>query len=173
MPGGERLGFGQVMVSGGPAGGPAAEAVPDVLPGAGPMGGIYSCLAAARYSKNLVLPVDVPQFPDRWALRLLHLARESGADVTVLSLQGRQEPLLSVWDAGCCPVLRSLLERGERKVSSAFALLRVAELDYAEEPFWIGNINTPEDYEKFLGGKAAPGIGGEEAGAFEETEQIS
>ena len=132
------------------AGGVAS--VPDRWPGAGPLGGIASGLAAADKKWCVVLACDMPFVTSNWIEWLLDCAGGSRADAIIPNTVQGLEPLCAVYRAGCAARLAAALDRGLRKVTDGLAGLN---LDLASEDIWrrfspngflFRNLNTWEDY---------------------------
>jgi len=124
--------------------------VPDLIPEAGALGGVYTALATARHEHVLLLACDLP-FVTRALLD--RLVAEAGEDDAVVPRSSRGlEPLCAIYRTRCAPALREHIERGERQVSGWVGGLRVRELDpVALETYdplgrLFANVNTPHDY---------------------------
>jgi molybdenum cofactor guanylyltransferase len=124
--------------------------VPDLIPEAGALGGVYTALATARHEHVLLLACDLP-FVTRALLD--RLIAEAGDDDAVVPRSSRGlEPLCALYRTRCAPELRERLERGERQVSAWVAGLRVREIDpaaleaYDPQGRLFANVNTPHDY---------------------------
>jgi molybdenum cofactor guanylyltransferase len=126
----------------------------DIIPGRGPLGGIYTGLLATRAEYNLFLGCDLP-FMEAGFLRLLcQRALETGADVTVPNC-GRVdcEPLCAVYRRRARGIIRATLLRGENKTTAFFSgvlcefigLQEMARAGFGRQIF--ANMNTPSDYE--------------------------
>jgi molybdopterin-guanine dinucleotide biosynthesis protein A len=127
------------------------EVVPDVIAGAGPLGGIYTALLASPRERTLVVGCDLPFL----TLPLLErLAAPSTAELVIPRSSRGYEPLCATWAAGCADVLRRRIEAGTLKTALAVEELRVeeigAELVASCDPdgLLFVNINTPHDYER-------------------------
>jgi molybdopterin-guanine dinucleotide biosynthesis protein A len=128
--------------------------VPDGSPGAGPLGGIATALAAAREPRVVLLACDLPYLTNDWLAWLLTRAANSPAEIVVPETNRGLEPLCAVYCSTCARVFASALDRGIRKVTDAFLGLNV---DYVRENEWrkfsadgnlFRNMNTPEDYQQ-------------------------
>ena len=120
--------------------------ITDIFPERGPLSGIYSCLMKAKFEKNMILPVDVPQIPQELIELLVKASYEYNADITVLKFEGHYEPLLTVFDKRILPIIGKTLAEGLGRVTSIYDKVQVFEVDYRGDPMNIYNINTPEDY---------------------------
>ncbi len=133
---------------------PQVRAVADVLPGCGPLGGIYTGLLQARTEYNLILGCDLPFISKRFLQFLCECALEGKADVTVAQSPDRRlQPLCGVYRRQAASAIRSRLEAGEYKTSAFFGRVHCRVLSWPEvarrgfAPSLFANLNTPEDYE--------------------------
>ena len=131
--------------------------VPDLLPGAGPLGGIYSAVIAARHEHCLVVACDMP-FLSPPLLRAM-AAQARDYDVLALYLaagENRQgaaggvyETLHAMYGRGALPAMRAQLLAGRYKIVGFFPAVRVrafAESDVRRyDPALLSkfNVNTP------------------------------
>ena len=120
------------------------RAIPDRVPGRGPLMALASALEASSHDLNLVAPCDVPDLPADLIARLVREARDADAAVPVTQ-DGHLEPLLAVYRKAMAPAARAALERGERKVVSMYGSCRIRRipLDGGVE---LRNLNTMADY---------------------------
>ena len=73
------------------------DAVEDVLPDSGPLGGIHAALSRTTADLNLVLAVDTPFLDSRFLSWMLDQAASSQAVVTVPKLVSGFQPLCAVY----------------------------------------------------------------------------
>jgi molybdopterin-guanine dinucleotide biosynthesis protein A len=133
--------------------------VPDRLPGAGALGGIYTAVAEASHERCLVLACDLPFVNPQ----LLRFMAEQPPDYDVLipalaaerSDQGGQETLETlhaIYVRSCLPAMERQLQAGWFKVIGFFPDVRVRRLPeevvrrYDPELLSFFNANTPEAY---------------------------
>ena len=62
---------------------------------------------------------------------------------------GRPEPTCAAYRRSARPPITALLEAGSRRVAAALRELDVAWLD-GEEPRQFADLDTPDDYARFL-----------------------
>ncbi len=128
--------------------------VPDLLPGKGSLGGLFTALTAARFEAVAVVACDMP-FVDTNLLSAEAALLETGAwDAVIPGSQAGPEPLSAVYRrSACLPAIHAALERGETRLVSWLPQVKARLLDVAETSriapgaFSFFNINTPEDLE--------------------------
>jgi molybdenum cofactor guanylyltransferase len=120
--------------------------IPDRYPEEGPLGGILTALHHTTAEWNLVVACDMPEVSAEFLRRILDAADQSDADALVpVGPSGIPEPLCAAYRRRSRAPLEGAFERGERKVTAAFAALQVVLWPMAElAPFQ--NVNTPEDW---------------------------
>jgi molybdopterin-guanine dinucleotide biosynthesis protein A len=131
--------------------------VGDNYPGAGPLGGIATALAAAQEPWSFVLACDMPYLGPAWLQYLIERALVSSCDVVLpesaYSGAPLAEPLCALYHRRAGAPIRAALERGVRKVMEGLAGLRIERITAAEsQPFdgegmLFQNLNSREDYE--------------------------
>jgi molybdopterin-guanine dinucleotide biosynthesis protein A len=143
--------FAEVLLSGGEGLAellPGVRFVPDRIPGRGPLMGIASALAASGQHRNLVVPCDMPQVDLTLAAELLALA--PGYDAVVpRHPDGHWEPLFAVYCKSILPAMQTALAAGENQVIAVYPACRVRAYTLRDADR-LANINTPEDYRRFL-----------------------
>jgi len=126
--------------------------VQDVIPGRGPLGGIYTGLLFAQGESIFVTACDMPFLQPSVIRRMLDLF--SGHDVVVPRLGDYLEPLHGMYSPRCLPHIKRMLDREDLQVIRFFPSLKVAYLDEEEirelDPAGLSffNINTPEDLKR-------------------------
>ncbi len=105
--------------------------VADIMPGRGPLGGIYSGLARSETLHNIVVACDMP-FLNPTLFRYM-LDRAPGFDIVVPRLgAGLVEPLHAVYDLGCLPAIKDRLGRNELQTNRLLDSLSVRYIERAE-----------------------------------------
>lgn len=126
----------------------------DVLPGRGPLGGLYTALSAAAQPHVLCLACDMPFIVRPLIDYLISLISEG--DAVVPRLGGRVEPFRAVYARTCLAPICAALETHRLALHDLFAAsgLRPRFVDDPEidrfDPRRLSffNINTPEDLEQ-------------------------
>lgn len=122
--------------------------VEDLLPNAGPLGGIYTALKSTEAPFVLVVAADMP-FLSPSILRRVLQARQ-GRDAVIPRGPRDLEPLCAVYSRACLDPIARNLEKGSNKVVRAIKGMNVLMPEITvkggeKNPFF--NINFPEDYE--------------------------
>jgi molybdopterin-guanine dinucleotide biosynthesis protein A len=130
------------------------QVVADLVPGAGPLGGIYTALAVAPTAQTIVVACDLPFLTSAW---LEHLAA-AGRDIDAAVPRSRAgvEPLCAAYSRGCLEPIRRRLEARDLAVRGFLADVRVREIGPEEidafdpDGTLLSNLNTPLDYRRAL-----------------------
>ncbi|OHB76570.1 MAG: hypothetical protein A2Z34_09675 [Planctomycetes bacterium RBG_16_59_8] len=123
---------------------------PDVIPGVGSLGGIYSGLFHSDAEWNFIVACDMPFLSAELVRRLSD--RAEGCDIVVERSNVGFEPLAALYARSILPVLRTMIDGGDLAIHRLFGKVRtrVAELDplfLQRHPHLFFNINTREDWE--------------------------
>ena len=146
----------RIVIVGGPPerfGDAGVPVVPDLLPGIGPLGGLYTALDGAS-ERIIVLACDLPFVTTAFLQYLLRTGRD--ADATVPRTADGLHPLCATYAKRTAPVLRRLIDEGVRQVQEALGSLRLhiveGEALAAHDPDGrlLHNINTPDDYARAI-----------------------
>jgi molybdopterin-guanine dinucleotide biosynthesis protein A len=131
-------------------------AVPDLVPGQGPLGAIVSCLGASEGAANLFLPCDLPFLHESVLATLVSSYR--GEPALCLRSPAGLEPLVGIYHRRSLSVMREALEAGRLSLHQLFRTQGWPDLlfpgeaegrDPAEERPWYFNLNTPADVARF------------------------
>jgi molybdopterin-guanine dinucleotide biosynthesis protein A len=122
---------------------------PDVVAGAGAMGGLLTALEAARHELVIVVACDLPFLSAPLLSRLVELARR--ADAAWAATPRGPEPLLACYQRRVRDVVRARIDAGQRRLSDLDTVLHIARLDgddlaaYGAVDDLVANVNTPDD----------------------------
>ncbi len=131
---------------------PRLKIVTDTYPGKGPLGGIYSGLAASDSFCNLVVACDMP-FLNQALLRYM-IQLSARFDLVVPRLDNMVEPLHAVYSKDCLSPIECLLKQGNMQVRQLFTMVKVRYVETDEinkfDPKHLSffNINTEADLER-------------------------
>lgn len=127
--------------------------IPDLKPGLGALGGLYTALVSAASPFVAVTACDMPFVSVELLQKMYQLIVEKEADLVVARSAEGLEPLHAVYRRlACIPIIASSLEKGQLRISGWFSEARMQILDRAEveiydpegRAFW--NLNTPEEF---------------------------
>ena len=130
----------------------------DINQGIGPIEGLRRLLSAAREGHVFVCAADMP-FIRREVVDALARRIGPDCDCVVLTVGGRAEPLCAIYSKRVLPVVEALIAQGRRKLREIYAHCAVRYVpleDSGLDPWVVRNMNTPEDYRRFLGEGGAP-----------------
>ena len=125
----------------------------DLIPGAGPLGGLYTALSAASLPVVAVVACDMPFIRPELLSAQRRILIDESVDVVIPRSPDGMEPLHAVYNRDAClPVIRAALKQGERRMISWLPSVRVREMTAEEiavyDPqFWsFINVNSPEEF---------------------------
>lgn len=123
--------------------------VPDLIPGKGSLGGIYTATAVATHPWAFVMACDMPFFNSRL---IRHLASLTEGWDAIVPYTDDWEPLYALYAKACLSPMERLIHSGDLKISRFFPHVRVRRVDREElEPYdsqglSLFNANTPEEF---------------------------
>lgn len=123
--------------------------IPDIFPGKGALGGIYTGIVHAKTDYVFCVACDMP-FLNQELIRYMQ-AQVNGYDALVPKAPDGMHPLHAIYSKRCQGIVEELLRKGRLKISNVFALVRsryitkhqIQQFDPEFESFL--NINTLED----------------------------
>ncbi|MBB6479539.1 molybdenum cofactor guanylyltransferase [Spirochaeta isovalerica] len=119
----------------------------DIIPGIGPLGGIYTALTHSDEEQVFFTTCDMPLICEE----VISPIAEAGVeyDVIVPVHNGRYEMLFAVYSRNCLPRIKEMIAAKRYKITGIFEdeSLRVKKVT-VDETFmaYLKNINTPEEY---------------------------
>ncbi len=122
--------------------------VPDVIPGAGAVGGGVTALERARHPRVLVLACDVPFVPVTLLASLIAAAAD--ADGAWARSPRGVEPLIACYQRRARAVVRREILAGRFALTGLADVLTIRAVDVSADDAdrWLVNVNTPDDYER-------------------------
>lgn len=121
---------------------------PDVIPGKGSLGGLYSALSYSS-EQTLCVACDMPLLNPTLLRYLVTL--ETDCDAIVPVIDGRMQGLHAVYRRSCLKRLRNAIKKDELRITDFLQQIQVHYVDEAElrrfDPDLRSfvNVNTPED----------------------------
>ncbi len=133
-----------------------SDAIEDVYPDSGPLGGIHAALASSRLDLNLVLAVDMPFVEPKFLRWMLHRAATTYAIVTVPRLTSGFQPLCAVYRRSFKGFAEAALKSGSFKIDALYQKVRTCPITDSElnqlafDARMFDNLNTRADYDRAL-----------------------
>jgi len=130
---------------------PRLRIVTDTYPGKGPLGGIFTGVAASDSFYNLVVACDMPFLNQALLDYMIQLS--ANFDLVVPRLGNMVEALHAVYSKSCLAPMERLLRQGSLGVRELFTLVRIRYVEADEinrfDPKHLSffNINTKADLE--------------------------
>ncbi|HNY64915.1 MAG TPA: molybdenum cofactor guanylyltransferase [Deltaproteobacteria bacterium] len=124
----------------------------DIFPGYGPLGGIYTALTVAGTPQCFVFAADMPRLSREFISYMISRSGEHDVVIPVWS-KGR-EPLHAIYHRRVLPVVKDLLDRGERKIFTLLDRVNTLRIPdetiraYTDPEITFANINTILDRDR-------------------------
>jgi len=116
--------------------------------GQGPLAGIYTAMDVRSAAWYMIIPVDVP-FVEQWIFELLLTFMDEDVEAIIPVVNGKKEPLLSLYHYSLKKAIKKQLDMGKRSMHQLLADKKVIYVPIEDEkPFT--NINRQEDYQRFV-----------------------
>jgi len=128
------------------------EAIGDLYPDEGPLGGILTALHNSSAEWNLVVACDMPELTGEFLNGLMQAAEGVYCDVLAPHAPGGEpEPLCAVYHSTAQAGLLRAFEQGVRQMKSALQQVRTVTC-LVPELARFQNVNTPGDWAKYDAG---------------------
>ena len=127
---------------------------PDVLGGAGPLGGVHAALRRSRSSRTLVVAGDMPFLSTAFLDHLWRAGRS--AEVAIPRTDDGYQPLCACYQASCASLIERRIAAGTLRTSGAVDAMRRHEMGadviapFDPDGTLFFNVNTPADYARAL-----------------------
>ncbi len=140
---------------------PKPRILTDIIPGKGPLGGIYTGLTFSTKEHNLVVGADMPFLNQALLKHIIEVSE--GYDITVPRVGKLVEPLHAVYSRRCLPPMKEMIRENRLSILELFKEVRVRYVEaeemerYDPEHRSLFNINTKADLEaarKLSGGSS-------------------
>ena len=122
--------------------------IKDERPCLGPLMGITSTLRKAAYQEYFVIACDIPELDLGLIEKLYSYCGEYDVVVPV-NTAGQYEPLYAIYNKRIIPEMDRMLESGNLKLIDLYLQVKTKKVP-VEKRDWLPNINTPEDYFRYI-----------------------
>jgi molybdopterin-guanine dinucleotide biosynthesis protein A len=127
--------------------------IPDRRPGEGPLAGMEAALLDSASEWNLILACDLAALQSPFLSGLCSRTSTLKPEVDCLvPFSDKMQPLSAIYRRRCLAAFSHALDTGVRKVTDVVASLRF-EMWKAPSDNVFQNINTPEDWNRYLNGR--------------------
>ncbi len=117
--------------------------IPDAVGGfAGPLAGLHRGLSEARHDVVATVPCDSPFLPRDLVTRLCSTLYERAVEVAVARTGDQPHPVFCLCRKHVLPGLTAFLSGGGRKIDAWYAMLKVVEVPFDDNPGAFSNVNT-------------------------------
>lgn len=140
---------------------------PDLRPGRGPLGGLYTAVVSAHHPFVAVVACDMPFASAPLLVASAGLLEQEAADVVIAETSEGFEPLHAVYRRkACVPAIEAAMDADQWRVISWFPRVKVRRLTAAElarydpDGLAFSNVNTPDEFaeaERRAIGRSGPG----------------
>ena len=129
--------------------------IPDVIPGRGALGGLYTALKAARHPLVAVVACDMPFVNPDILVKAQHILKNEEIDAVIPQTEHGLEPLHAVYRRDTCmPAVKRAIDADQWRMISWHAEVNIhplqneiiQQLDPQRLAFW--NVNTPEEFQR-------------------------
>lgn len=120
----------------------------DAFKGCGPLAGIYSAMMHTEAERYVVLPCDMPLINPEMMGELINRHQ---AEITLVEVANRLQPLVSVWDQSTREKIASTLQEKQYRMRDVFhrsSIMKVAGESLTNDVEVFMNVNTPEQDEE-------------------------
>ncbi|MCD6571491.1 MAG: molybdenum cofactor guanylyltransferase [Deltaproteobacteria bacterium] len=114
--------------------------VEDIIPGCGPLGGIYTALEVAKNKYIFVFGADMPLLDTEFIKHMVSLADKH--DIILPIWREGMEPLHAIYNKALIPTIASLIDRKFFKIAQLIGLEDVSVLKVTEDQ--IRTFGEPE-----------------------------
>lgn len=114
----------------------------------GPVAGIVRCLEMLETPWACVVPVDAPLIPLQ-LVATLETACSNGAELILLQIDGRLQPLFGLYSKNLLPSLKAYYQQGERKLIKWCEQQKPIILCWEDETFYFRNLNSIPERNQF------------------------
>jgi molybdopterin-guanine dinucleotide biosynthesis protein A len=126
-----------------------AKIIPDIIPGLGPIGGIYTAVESLDIERVFIFPCDMPFMNTEFIKYMTEIP--DYYDIIVPELNGRYQPLHAIYSKRCAEGIKKKIELKDYRMSGFYEGYNIRavneeEISFYDDPFrMFRNINFRED----------------------------
>ncbi len=125
--------------------------IPDIIPGLGPIGGIYTAVEKLEAERIFIFPCDMPFVNTEFVRYMTEIP--DIYDIVVPEVNGRYQPLHAIYSKNCITAIKRNIDAGDNRMSGFYEghsirAIGEDEIDFYDDPQrMFKNINFREDLE--------------------------
>lgn len=125
------------------------KVIPDIVPGLGPLGGIYTALETFDISRIFIVPCDMPFLSTELIRYMCSITGDY--DIVVPKLGDYYQPMHAVYSHRCGDAIRESINRGRYKMNGFYDGMKIREVtedeikQFGEPSVIFKNINFRDD----------------------------
>lgn len=126
-----------------------AKIIPDIIPGLGPIGGIYTAVESIQMERVFVFPCDMPFLNTEFIRYMAEIP--DYYDIIVPEVNGRYQPLHAIYSKKCVPAIRRNIDLKDYRMSGFYEghdirIVNEEEIGFYDDPLrMFRNINFRDD----------------------------
>lgn len=128
------------------------EVIKDIVPGQGPMGGLYTALYRCEAKQLLLLSCDAPFISEELVIHLLTLS--DSEKISVAYFRNKLYPLCAVYPKSILQLVKTTLEKGNLKMKTLIENLphQMIYMDgiFEKKAYVLSNFNTKADIANYF-----------------------
>lgn len=127
------------------------KVVPDIIPGLGPLGGIYTALETFDIKRVFVLPCDMPYLSTELIRYMCSL--EPDYDIIVPKIGEWYQPMHAIYSHRCGNAIKESINKGNYRMSAFYNGMKIRTItreeieQFGDPEIIFKNINFREDLE--------------------------
>jgi molybdopterin-guanine dinucleotide biosynthesis protein A len=127
--------------------------VPDLIPGRGALGGLYTAIQAARHDLVAIVACDMPFVSYSLLAAQRDRLADAMIDAAIPRTAGGTEPFHAVYRrASCLPAIKNAIDTDKWRVDAWFSRVNIYWINapeaerYDPQQLAYWNVNTPEEF---------------------------
>ena len=128
--------------------------IPDIIPGLGPIGGIYTAVQKLAAERIFIFPCDMPFLNTEFIRYMTEIP--DIYDIVVPAINGYYQPLHAIYSKNCVTAIKRNIDARDYRMSGFFEghsirMINEDEIGFYDDPEkMFRNVNFREDIEKHI-----------------------
>jgi molybdopterin-guanine dinucleotide biosynthesis protein A len=121
--------------------------IPDTIPDAGPLGGLYTCLRQINNKQAIVLPADMPLLTHHIIKYLIDSA-DYQKDVNIFKTNEQWQTLVGIYSKDILPLIQNQIQLKDYKLRHLLQKSSLNLIDGSKFVKQFINVNSPDQWRK-------------------------